>query len=71
MRDMPGTSWSAAERNGHLVSACALGLGVFRTSYTIFLHVWKKAFDGLVYLIRGTSKSPQEHPFFISVNLDL
>lgn len=70
MRDMPGTSRSAPERNGHLVSAVLLGL-VFRTSYTIFLHMWKTAFDGLVYLIRGTSKSPQEHPFFISVKLDL
>ena len=30
----------------------------------------QKAFDALVYLFR-TSNSPQEHPFFVFIKLDL
>lgn len=66
-------SWwpqSAAERNGQFHFCCAFGPGMFRTSNGIFLCVWKNV-DALVYLIRGTSNSPREHPFFVSVKLDL
>lgn len=46
------------ERKGQCWFCCAPG-----TPYAIFSHMWKNV-DSSVYLIGGTSNSPQEHPIF-------